>query len=332
MGESALLDKVSGRVYWESGNDVLSSSSSLYQSYIPKLIESLGLHHTISMICSVVLWTILIGIVSKFMKLLYTHILDSITSHVSTTSTSTVANIVNVVTETVAETITETVAAAAAATATTTTTGASQVGNELSTSLSPLSSILSLVTKIFIKVLSLFISVCGIIEDAIVPQLQQKENQWFLRMVVLVYLIESYYCPTRQYLANAIVVSTTTPNGNSEQDGIVGDHPTNSSSTCNNPDVVEDYLNHLRRQLPTVHWNVVTYHYEQRQWLKYVSLLYWKHKLLKLTGTIVNVVNNDDNDEEGSLEMMMTPSSSMLPFVTKKVITNQATETFQYKR
>ena len=319
MGESALIDKVSGRVYWESGNDVLSSSSSLYQSYIPKLIESLGLHHTISMICSVVLWTISIGLLSKFMKLVYVHILDSISS----TTTSSVGggaatNIVDTVVETVTETISE---AASAAT--------SQVGDDsiiaASSSALSVSSLLSLCTKILIKILSLLITVCGVIEDAIVPQIQQQENQWFLRFVVLVYLIESYYCPTRQYLANAIVAtslppSTSSSSSNSQEDGIAG----------SNRDVVDEYLNHLRHQLPTVHWNVITYHYEQRQWLKYVSLLYWKHKLLKLTGTF-DVGDDNDNNDESSLEMM-TPSSSILPFVTKKVITNQATETFQYKR
>jgi hypothetical protein len=75
-----------------------------------------------------------------------------------------------------------------------------------------------------------------------VPQL----NGTILLTVICLYLMESYTCSTRRFLANAI----------------------------SSPTEVEEYIERLRQEPPVVTWNVRCFHYERRQWLSALSYLW----------------------------------------------------------
>ena len=74
-----------------------------------------------------------------------------------------------------------------------------------------------------------------------VPQLSGT----FLLAAIALYLIESYTCSTRRYLANAL----------------------------SSPVEVEDYIEQLREEPPVVTWKLRCFHYERRKWISLVRLL-----------------------------------------------------------
>jgi hypothetical protein len=67
----------------------------------------------------------------------------------------------------------------------------------------------------------------------------------FISFVVVMYLLESYWCSTRKYLANAI----------------------------SSPESVESYMEQLREQAPSIKWRIRCYHYEKRKLLSLLLLL-----------------------------------------------------------
>ena len=72
--------------------------------------------------------------------------------------------------------------------------------------------------------------------DWIVHGLPTVENRWLVLTLIILYLLESYNCNTRRFLANAI------------------------SSTSE----LEAYIDRLREEQPIVTWNAITYHFELR--------------------------------------------------------------------
>jgi hypothetical protein len=81
-----------------------------------------------------------------------------------------------------------------------------------------------------------------------------KINGKILLTVIALYLIESYTCSTRRYLANAI----------------------------SSPTEVEEYIERLRQEPPVVTWKVRCFHYEQRKWLSALSYL-WAFRRFLIT-------------------------------------------------
>jgi hypothetical protein len=73
-----------------------------------------------------------------------------------------------------------------------------------------------------------------------------KMNGTILLPVICLYLMESYTCSTRRYLANAI----------------------------SSPTEVEEYIERIRHEPPVVTWKVRCFHYERRKWLYALSNLW----------------------------------------------------------
>ncbi len=118
-------------------------------------------------------------------------------------------------------------------------------------------------------------------------------DAWFVALVTVLYLIEAHSCSTRRYLANAL----------------------------SGPAAVEDYVEGLRQAPPVARWTVRCFHYEQRKSLAWLSLL-----LRMLLGTDNFVSDAADGMEDSS----SAPTTSQGPsFLTKKVVTHQATKTYQ---
>ena len=69
-------------------------------------------------------------------------------------------------------------------------------------------------------------------------------GQFFISFVVIMYLLESYFCSTRKYLANAI----------------------------SSPENIESYMELLREQPPVIKWRIRCYHYERRKLLSLLLL------------------------------------------------------------
>lgn len=70
-------------------------------------------------------------------------------------------------------------------------------------------------------------------------------NGNLLIAAIALYLMESYTCSTRRYLANALT----------------------------SPVEVEDYIELLREEAPVVTWKVRCFHYERRRWLSFLRFL-----------------------------------------------------------
>ena len=79
-----------------------------------------------------------------------------------------------------------------------------------------------------------------------------KINGKILLTVIVLYLIESYTCSTRRYLANAI----------------------------SSPKELEEYIERLRQEPPMVTWKVRCFHYERRKWLSALSYLWALRRFL----------------------------------------------------
>ena len=117
-------------------------------------------------------------------------------------------------------------------------------------------------------------------------------DAWFVALIAVLYLIEAHSCSTRRYLANAL----------------------------SGPAAVEDYVEGLRQAPPVARWTVRCFHYEQRKSLAWLSFL-----LRTLLGTV-----SDAHAADGMDDSISAPTTSQGPsFLTKKVVTHQATKTYQ---
>ena len=128
----------------------------------------------------------------------------------------------------------------------------------------------------------------------------------FVALIAVLYLIEAHSCSTRRYLANAL----------------------------SGPAAVEDYIEGLRQAPPVARWTVRCFHYEQRKSLAWLSFL-----LRMLLGTDNNFGSDAAEGMEDSRPTscanhiaragLSRPTSQGPSFLTKKVVTHQATKTYQ---
>jgi hypothetical protein len=123
-------------------------------------------------------------------------------------------------------------------------------------------------------------------------RLPKLENKWLVLASVALYFLESYNCSTRRFLANAI--SSTTE--------------------------LEEYIDSLRREQPVVQWKVRSFHYEKR-------------KMFALASVFRSLLNK--SKQVTDLDVGLVPrtrnSAPLFPF-TKRVLTHEATATYQYER
>mmetsp|Transcript_5246 Transcript_5246/g.14883 ORF Transcript_5246/g.14883 Transcript_5246/m.14883 type:complete len:624 (+) Transcript_5246:87-1958(+) len=121
-------------------------------------------------------------------------------------------------------------------------------------------------------------------------------DTWFVILIAVLYLIEAHCCSTRRYLANAL----------------------------SGPAAVEDYVEGLRQAPPVARWTVRCFHYEQRKSLAWLSFF-----LRMLLGTDKHRSFESDA-ADGTGDNGTGPVTSQGPsFLTKKVVTHQATNTYQ---
>jgi hypothetical protein len=162
MGESALVDKETGRIFWEGGSTTLSAS-------FEPFLAGYGVKHMKATVMSCIL---LLAIVASIVAKIRRHVQESVNAETCSW---------------------------------------------------PVSALL-------------FVAHWTILW---VP----KMNGTILLTVICLYLMESYTCSTRRYLANAI----------------------------SSPTEVEEYIERLRQEPPVVTWKVRCFHYERRKWLSALS-------------------------------------------------------------
>ena len=119
------------------------------------------------------------------------------------------------------------------------------------------------------------------------------ENRWLVIASIVLYAIESYNCSTRRFLANAI----------------------------QSPKEVEEYIENLRMTPPEVIWNVRSFHYELRTFLKVMLLPF---RLFSR--------RNEFDKENSPLASTTRHISPSMFLITKKVLSHQATETYKFQR
>jgi hypothetical protein len=120
------------------------------------------------------------------------------------------------------------------------------------------------------------------------------ESKWLLIAVMVVSFLESYNCPTRRFLTNAI-----------------------SSSSD-----LEAYVDNLRAENPIVTWKVKCFHHERRKITSVDSLIQWFR---------FRPVSNSTHQSSG--DMMAAPiKSAPIWLLTKKVVTHQASAMYKYQR
>jgi hypothetical protein len=120
------------------------------------------------------------------------------------------------------------------------------------------------------------------------------ESKWLLITAIVIYFLESYNCPTRRFLTNAI-----------------------SSSSD-----LEAYVDSLRLENPIVTWKVKCFHYERRKIASLDSLI----QSLRF-----RPVSNSSQQSSG--DIMAPPiKSAPLWLLTKKVVTHQASAMYKYQR
>ena len=159
------------------------------------------------------------------------------------------------------------------------------------------------------------LTVLIILAEWTILKLPKIENKWLVLISLILYFLESYNCSTRCYLANAVSSSTE----------------------------LDTYIDGLRREQPIVSWKVKTFHYELRRLFAVTRMIRSLVCNLKKSG-------NTPKDEEGEspLSSSSTSISSQTPLqfalpkkaisrhtapmsiFTRKVITNEVSETYQY--
>ena len=219
MGESALVDKETGRIFWEGG-----SSSTLSASVVPKIKTHLGMRHVKASLLSVILLLALAGEVASWLQ----DLLDQ-------------------------------------------------------------SALLQQEPRPFYLAAALLLFQWTVLRA---PRFQP----WFIASIVILYLMEAYFCNTRRYLANAI-------------EGSEG---------------IENYLECLRNTTATVEWKVRSFHYEMRRWTAPIAAIFQGWQSLKeLTGR--------ENPDTSSTSSLLGTSSPEPSWVRRKKVTQVATGSYKYK-
>jgi hypothetical protein len=161
------------------------------------------------------------------------------------------------------------------------------------------------------------LSVLIILAEWTILKIPKIENKWLVLISLILYFLESYNCSTRCYLANAVSSSTE----------------------------LDTYIDGLRREQPIVSWKVKTFHYELRR-------LFAVTRIIRLLARSLKKAGNTPKDEEGESSSSSSSSSSSLSsfssqtplqfalpkkpasrqasIFTRKVITNEVSETYQY--
>lgn len=130
------------------------------------------------------------------------------------------------------------------------------------------------------------------VADWTVLRVPQVNGNLLIAAIVL-YLLESYTCSTRRYLANAL----------------------------SSPVEVEEHIERLREEPPVVTWKVRCFHYERRKWLSILSYLSVIVKFLTL------------KREEEQIDDLVQSSVQPSPWLfTRKVVTHQAVSNYNYTR
>ena len=128
-------------------------------------------------------------------------------------------------------------------------------------------------------------------------------DAWFVISIVALYLIEAHCCSTRRYLANAL----------------------------SGPAAVEDYVEGLRQAPPVARWTVRCFHYEQRKslaWLTFIlRMAFGTTNRRSFESESANNVGLGDGTGTVGLDLQSTLQGPS--FLTKKVVTHQATKTYR---
>jgi hypothetical protein len=226
LGESALLDRETGRILWESG-----TTSTLYESLTPKL-DQFGAEHFQSVVLTAILMLALLGILAEWLQRVIVKFPEQ---------------------------------------------------NSMSS------------TRRSLQLISILI----LLADCTIFRLPKVQNRWIVACILL-YLLESYNCSTRRFLA----------------------HPISSSAELDN------YLDLLRQESPIISWNVKAFHYEYR-WL--CLLPHFVRSLVRsLFSTTSESLSSSASAIDRTLRKGVSPRhTSSKSILTRKVITNEASAVYQ---
>ena len=126
-------------------------------------------------------------------------------------------------------------------------------------------------------------------------------DAWFVVLIAALYVVEAHCCSTRRYLTNAL----------------------------SGPAAVEEYVEGLRQAPPVARWTVRCFHYEQRKslaWLTFILRMAFgttnRHSFESESADVG--LGDGSNVGLGLQSALQGPS-----FLTKKVVTHQATKTYQ---
>ena len=123
-------------------------------------------------------------------------------------------------------------------------------------------------------------------------RMPRLENRWLVIFTIALYLLESYNCATRRFLANSIV----------------------------SPTEVEEYIERLRSEEPVVKWLVRSFHYRKRRIFALSEIV--QALVRKLKPAREGVAPSVPTPKK---------CSPAFPF-TRKVVTHEATTNYQYQR
>jgi len=160
------------------------------------------------------------------------------------------------------------------------------------------------------KTFSVFVP---IVEHTIL-KLPKMENKWLISFSLLLYFFESYRCTTRYLLANTLASATD----------------------------LEAYIDGLKQEPPVVTWKVQTFHYELRRVFAVSRMIRSLFRSLKKARATQEIPKERSTQEIqtstispvplGDMDLSRKESRHTSPifFITRKVITNEASATYRY--
>jgi len=123
-----------------------------------------------------------------------------------------------------------------------------------------------------------------------------------LGILIALYLLESYRCSTRTYLAHAL-------------------------STSNE---VEEYIEQLRSVRPVISWKVRCFHFERRKWLAAIFLIDMVRWVRKQCATLDKSLMLDPQSISGTAGEQKQNNPSTSSFFTKKVVTHTSERKYEF--
>lgn len=155
------------------------------------------------------------------------------------------------------------------------------------------------------------LSVAVVLAECTLLKLPKIDNTWLVSAFVILYFLESYHCSTRCFLANAVSNATD----------------------------LDAYIDGLKQEPPVVTWKVQTFHYELRRMFTVPRMLrLLLHSLKKSRKTQQELLPNASTKTTSntipltSLELPRKSSRHTKPMfpITRKVVTNEASEFYHY--